>query len=171
MDDDCYLPFDRRTMPDLTQRAAYTSEAPGAESLRNGLDRPIANQDNGWTGKPGTAVIVRFPAAEHVSRVRLIFDSDLNRTTLPEEVAGNNRPMRSSYPLGAKPTYVPRTMVRDFRLEALDEQGHWHILKEVIGNYQRRVVLPLGIRTQAIRLVPLATWGAPDCHIFSLDVS
>ncbi|NLO35569.1 MAG: FAD-dependent oxidoreductase, partial [Clostridiaceae bacterium] len=170
MDDDCYLPFDRRTSPNLTQRAAYTSEAPDAENLRNGFDRPIGGQDNGWTGNPGTAVTVSFPRAEHVRRVRLIFDSDLNRTTLPEEVASNNRPTRSSYLKNAKPTYVPKTMVRDFRLEARNAQGQWQIVKEISGNYQRRVILPLDLRTQAIRLVPLATWGAADCHIFSFEV-
>ena len=170
MDDDCYLPFDRRTSPNLTQRAAYTSEAPDAENLRNGFDRPIGGQDNGWTGNPGTAVTVSFPRAEHVRRVRLIFDSDLNRTTLPEEVASNNRPPRSSYLKNAKPTYVPKTMVRDFRLEARNAQGQWQIVKEISGNYQRRVILPLDLRTQAIRLVPLATWGAADCHIFSFEV-
>ncbi|NLO35938.1 MAG: hypothetical protein GX112_06265 [Clostridiaceae bacterium] len=171
MDDDCFLPFNRRSLPALTRRAAYASEAPGAEKLRNGFDRPIGGQDNGWTGKTGTAVTVSFSSAEHVRRVRLIFDSDLNRTTLPDEVASNNRPMRASYPLNAKPTYVPRTMIRDFRLEALDGQGQWQVIKEVSDNYQRRVILPLDLRTQAIRLVPLATWGSPDCRIFSLEVS
>ena len=171
MDDDCYLPFNQRTMPSLTQKAAYTSNTPGAEALRNGFDRPIGDQDNGWTGKPGDTITIHIDHPASVNRVRLIFDSDLNRTTLPESFASNNRPMRSSYMRNACPTHVPKTMIRDFRLEALGENGHWHMIKEVNGNYQRRVIIPIDQKTTGIRLVPLATWGADDCHIFSFDIS
>ena len=171
MDDDCYLPFNRRTMPALTRKAAYTSDAPDAENLRNGYDRPIGDQDNGWTGKPGDTITIRFDHPEQINRSRLIFDSDLNRATLPEAVAGNNRPMRSSYLRNEKPTYVPRTMVRDFRLEVLNENGQWRVIKEVSGNYQRRVILPIDQKTSGIRLVPLAAWGADKFHIFSFDIS
>ena len=170
MDDDCYLPFHRRTLPALTIKAKYSSDAPDVENLRNGYDRPIGGQDNGWTGRPGTAVTVSFTETEPINRVRLIFDSDLNRTTLPADVADNDRPMKSSTFRKAEAIYVPKTMIKDFRLEALDEQGQWQTVKEVKGNYQRKVILPLNLETKAIRLIPLATWGAEDCHIFSFDI-
>ena len=173
MDDDCYLPFHRRTLPVLTLKATYqsSSDAPDVENLRNGYDRPIGGQDNGWTGKPGTTVTASFSTTETIRRVRLIFDSDLNRSTLPADVADNDRPMKSSYFRKAEAIYLPKTMIKDFRLEALDEQGQWQTIQDVKGNYQRRVILPLNLRTKAIRLVPLATWGAEDCHIFSFDIS
>ena len=79
--------------------------------------------------------------------------------------------MKSSYFRKAEAIYLPKTMIKDFRLEALDEQGQWQTIQDVKGNYQRRVILPLNLRTKAIRLVPLATWGAEDCHIFSFDIS
>ena len=45
MDDDCYLPFARREVPELTKNAALECASPDAENLRNGLDRPIDGEE------------------------------------------------------------------------------------------------------------------------------
>lgn len=71
----------------------------------------------------GTAATASFPTTEQVSRVRLIFDSNLNRTSLPEDIANNDWPMKSSYFRKAEAIYVPKTMMKDFRLEALATWG------------------------------------------------
>jgi hypothetical protein len=38
------------------------------------------------------------------------------------------------------------------------------------NNYHRLVRVPLGVTAKAVRLVPLATWGADTSHIFAWDV-
>lgn len=172
MDDDCYLPFHRRPIPALTQSAKLIVAGEDAENLRNGYDRPIGAADNGWTGHPGDSVTYRLAGPAVVKKARLIFDSDLNRLTLPEDPQ-YNRPQRANYFLDDKPMRVPATLIRDFRLDVCPENGHWYAFQTVNGNHQRLVTLDLSPAgpVAAVRFVPLATWGSPDCHVFSFDLS
>ncbi len=162
MDDDCYLPWQTRTIPPLTQKAQLTASEGDPEPLRNGLDRPINGADNGWTGSPGAWVQLEFEEAHRVTRLRFVFDSDLNRS-------GHNSV--AAYPLDMEPVGPPETLVRAFRIESLDEDGMWSTIAREDNNYQRLVRFDIDVTTRALRLVPEATWGAADAHIFAWEVS
>ena len=54
MEDDCYLPWNVRQVPVLTQSAELTASEDNPEPLRNGIDRPIEDTDNGWRGSIGS---------------------------------------------------------------------------------------------------------------------
>jgi hypothetical protein len=162
MDDDCYLPWNVREVPELAQNAQLTAGEGDPEPLRNGLDRPIGDQDNGWRGSLGSWVEYRFDRPRRVRGIRLTFDSDLNR-------AEKNQP--HYYPLEAELVAVPETMVRAFRIEALDEDDAWVVIAREEINYQRLVRLDVDLETEAVRFVPEATWGAPDAHVFAWEVS
>ncbi len=161
LEDDAYLPWQVRQVPALSESAQLTAAVNDPEPLRNGVDRPVGDDDNGWYGRLGSWVEYRFEAPRDISRVRLIFDSDLNRT-------GKN--IRSNYPLKAEPLSVPATMTRAFRLEALDAAGEWYVLAREDNNYQRFVTIEVDAKTTAIRFIPEATWGAPEAHLFAYDV-
>ncbi len=166
MTEDCYLPLQQRTVPDLSMNAGYPDDM---EMLRNGWDRPIGNQDNGWHGSLGTEITIQFSQVESLTEIRIVFDSDLNRATLPQEAQG--RPMKSIYFRNEEEWGVPKTLLRRFRIETQYESDEWTVLVEVENNYQRLFRKDItSIRAKAIRLVPLETWGSPDCHIFSFDV-
>jgi hypothetical protein len=171
MDDDCYLPFHQRPIPALTQSAELLAGGQNVENLRNGHDRPIGTSDNGWTGRPGDPVTYQLNSPAVVKKARFVFDSDLNRLTLPEDPR-HNRPQRSNYFLDDKPMHVPATLIRDFRIDVSIEGGDWQIFQTVTGNCQRLVTLDLTLAgtVTAVRFVPLATWGSPDCHVFSFDI-
>ena len=71
----------------------------------------------------------------------------------------------------------PTCMLKDFRLETAGEDGEWHLLTEVKGNYQRFLRIPCDVNCRALRLVPIHTWGsaalihpyAEDVHIFNFE--
>lgn len=162
MDDDAYLPWHQRAIPELTARASLTTRGANPEHLRNGLDRPIGNQDNGWRGAIGDWVMYAFDEPAHVQQLRFVFDSDLNR---PEHNSHAN------YRLHIEPVTVPETMVKAFRVEYLIAEGIWEMLVHVDNNYQRLVKLAVDVVTRALRFIPEATWGAEDVHVFAWDVS
>jgi hypothetical protein len=165
MTDDCYLPWHARQVPALMKEAALTASEGDPEPLRNGLDRPVGADDNGWTGGIGSWVQVAFDSPRHVRRLRFVFDSDLNR---PEKSTPH------CYPLRAEPVGVPETMTRAFRVEALDEAliegGRWRVIAREENNYQRLVRLEVDVQTSALRFVPEGTWGAERVHVFAWDV-
>lgn len=170
MEDDCYLPGKKRNIPELTRRAKLTASEGDPEPLRNGIDRPVGDEDNGWTGSIGSWVEYTFEKIEKISQLRFVFDSDLNRT---EKVNGRERKahnMPCNYPLDREPLKVPECMTRAFRIEAKDENGEWKKVLQVDNNYQRLVKLNVDLETTAIRFIPEVTWGAEKVHVFSWDV-
>ena len=162
MDDDCYLPWHRREVPELARKARIVASENDPEPLRNGLDRPIGGDDNGWTGSLGSWVQYEFGEPEALTEVRLVFDSDLDRS--PRQ----NLPC--SFPLEAEVRNVPAAMVKAFRIEARNEDGVWQTVVREDCNYQRLVRVPVDARTRAVRFVPEGTWGAELAHVFAFDV-
>jgi hypothetical protein len=161
MDDDAWLPWKKREIPALSATALLEAAAGDPEPLRNGVDRPVGDDDNGWRAPLGAFVQYTFDAPMHVQEARLIFDSDLNRK-------GHNS--RASYPLNQEPIKVPDCMVKVFRIEARDAEDNWTTVARVDNNYHRLVRVPLDVTTNAIRFVAEATWGAPEAHLFAFDV-
>ncbi|NLE38531.1 MAG: FAD-dependent oxidoreductase, partial [Pirellulaceae bacterium] len=79
LEDDCYLPGYRREISALTRIATLTASEGDPEPLRNGIDRPGCDAFNGWSGSPGSWLQYTLPHPQRLGRVRLVFDSDLNR--------------------------------------------------------------------------------------------
>lgn len=162
MDDDCYLPWHRRAVAPLSQHAILSASVGDPEPLRNGLDRPTGEMDNGWLAPLGTWVEYDFGAPTRLKSLRFTFDSDLNRTE-------KNTP--ANIPLDMVPVAPPATLVRTFRVLALHSNDDWHEVAHIENNYQRLVRVPLDTTARALRFVPETTWGAPDVHVFAWDVN
>lgn len=161
MEDDCYLPWHKREIPELTKKAMLTSSVGDAEVLRNGLDRPIGEEDNGWFGNIGDWVQYSFNQPEHIQELRFVFDSHLNRKI-------HNMPC--NYPLHNSDFHVPDSMIKDFKIEIKDYNGQWKEACKIKNNYQRLVRVKVDLQTTAIRFVPLSTWGLDKVHVFSWDI-
>jgi hypothetical protein len=161
MKDDCYLPWRVRQVPALAQKAVLSASEGNPEPLRNGLDRPIAGEDNGWTGEIGGWVQYAFAGPQRVRKLRFVFDSDLNR---PEKNQYANRP------LDMQPVGVPQAMTRAFRIEALGNDDTWTPIVHEENNYQRLVRIEIDVCTTALRFIPESTWGAERVHLFAWDV-
>lgn len=161
MNDDCYLPWKVRLVPELTKRAHLSASDGDPEALRNGIDRPIDVEDNGWVGKVGSWIEYAFDKPEYINEIRLILDSDLNR---------KEHNMPCNYPLDSPKNNVPDTMVKDFRIEVRDSKDQWDTVLRIENNYQRLVKVKLNIETSAIRIIPESTWGSEKVHLFSCEV-
>jgi hypothetical protein len=170
MEDDCWLPGFKRQAAQLTRGATLRASgiAGNAEALRNGEDRPIGNDDNGLNFKIGGYAEYAFDKPRYARRVRLVFDSDLNRET-QHEGSIYRRPMYATYYLDTQATHVPKTMVKDFRLTLTLADGKQKAI-ETAGNYQRLVYVDLGLEITAVRFQPLSTWGNTEAHVFSFEV-
>lgn len=161
MEDDSYLPWHKRAISPLTQKACLTASNGDAEALRNGFDRPIGENDNGWTGTSGDWVEYSFKNVELIQELRFVFDSDLNRKT-------HNMPCR--YLLNDTEFHVPETLLKEFIVEVQDANGIWSELMHVKNNYQRLVRLKTETQAKAIRVSPISTWGSEAFRIFSWDI-
>lgn len=155
MYDDCYLPWQERELSELTKKASTN-----AQVLRNGRDRAEGDVYNGFVCDPGEFAEYRFDSLQSISQIRLIFDSDLDRTC-------HNMPC--NYPLHQTEYKTPRTLVKAYRIEAETETG-WETIADVRDNCQRHVRHDLDIRALAVRFIPTETWGDDKCRLFSMDI-
>ncbi|WP_249311682.1 FAD-dependent oxidoreductase [Congzhengia minquanensis] len=153
MFDDCYLPFMEREVSPLTLKAKTN-----AEIVRNGKDR---GEENLWKGNAGDSLVYEFDSPELVEKIRIIFDSDLNRKY-------HNMPCR--FDLVEKNYRMPKTMVKEYAVKITDENGNVSEI-HVKDNCQRLVFHEIGKKVKKIELVPFADFGGTDeMRVFSFEL-
>ena len=167
MTDDCWLPGLRRRISDICQAAALSANCENPENLRNGHDRPTdENGDNGCHLPLGECAEYTLAEPAHVESVRLIFDSDLDRTTITGGIDSvKDCPTICNRSADMTPFNFPTTMTDTFEILVDGE-----VLHHVSGNRQRLVTLPIGRAASRIALRPLSVTGAAEtAHVFSFD--
>lgn len=157
MDDDCWLPG-KLNLPGALALSATLCGDP-ARRLLDGMERDRESEVHAWESLPGESVSYHWATPQLIAGVRLVFDSDLS----------NTKRMAHVYPQSANRCAVPDTLVRAFRLEAEDESGTWRTVYHEENNYQRLVLVPLGIQATALRLVCTETWGDPLVRVFAFE--
>jgi len=165
MDDDCWLPGLCRSISEACKCAQLTG-ADNAENLRNGIDRPTDDTgDNGCCVPLGASVTYTFAQPTMIPRIRLVFDSDLDRKTLKggiQEIC--DCPTVCNKPVDMQPYTFPATMTKAFEILADGE-----VVYRTDCNHQRLVRIPLGKAVTTLTLRPLETYGSECAHIFSFD--
>ena len=172
MDDDCCLPWNIREIPEQTKNAIIKTSLGDPTPLRNGLDRPIKGEYNGWNAPLGSWIEFDFQKELLIKQVRIVFDSDLNRATWDGiDVDFKRFPIRCNVFLDQRPVMIPKTLVKTFRIEVPNHTGGWDTIYREEKNIQRLVKIKLNVFTSNIKLVVEETWGGDDIRIFSFDCS
>jgi hypothetical protein len=176
MDDDCFLPWQRRAIAELSAKAKLSASVNDPEPLRNGLDRPSKNgqgqwDDNSWQGPPEAWVEYDFGRITTLKQARMVFDSDLNRMGQGANAKQAEKNILSNFPLNQPPRTSPPSIIKAFRLEAKGEDGQWRCVYRESNNYQRLRKVPLDLQASALRFIPEATWGADSCKLFAFELS
>jgi hypothetical protein len=154
MDDDCWLPGLTRPQSEVALMA-QTSDA----LLLNGMERDRPDETHAVEAPLGKAIEFSWSELVNIGGLRLVFDSNL----------ANEKRMPCTYPQKGDRCLVPASLVKSFRVETRDSNGAWQMAFRENENYQRLVGVPLSVQTQALRIVPEATWGAEAARIFSVE--
>ncbi len=186
MDDDCWLPGHARTVPEATRTGRFTATAGDPDALANGVDRPVEKNpddaklasrnperradidaiewvENAWSAPVGSSVTLELDGKRTVSRLRVVFDSDLNRYY-------RDMRMRASYFLADQPVPVAPQLVRGFRVECRTADG-WKVVAEESENRQRLYRASIEpLETDAVRLTTRQSWGASEVKVFAFEV-
>ncbi len=177
MTDDSWLPGLTRTIPELSRTADYAvlhaRSATPSTVLRDGHDRPDTETSHLWTGPLGSVIEIRLDRPAPIRQIRMVFDSDLERETLPEGERRLHRPMEAIYRLDQPVLHLPHTLIRSWRLELVGTDGSTELIAGEERN-SRRLVLLRPERpwpeAAAVRLSLLESWGCAEARLFSFDV-
>jgi hypothetical protein len=159
MDDDCWLPGINRPISQLASSATIATTGAGAELLLDGLERDRPDENHAWTGMAGSTIEMHWNEPVQIDGVRLVFDSNLN----------NAKQMPCTYPQKGDRIKVPKSLVKQYRIEALGEDGRWSCVFHECNNYQRLIQNPLNIHTRGLRLAVEDSWGDEEIRVFSFE--
>lgn len=166
LDADCFLPSKRRVVSDACMQAFLS----GADSsIRSGIDRahPIYGDTPEVAVAPGASITYTFPA-EKVESVHLVFDSDLNRKTLPGSWVEQCRCMRANQRLDSPQTALPTVLCKEFELTGyLDGQQQFCL--HVEDNRKRSYHIKTEQVFDKLVLTPICSWGAEKIPVISFD--
>ena len=159
MEDDVWLPGRRRAPGALIDALSIQTRGDDPALLTNGQDRGPAPRAGQWTGPLGQDIELAWPEGRDVGGLRLVCDSNLRK----------DKRMPCSYPQPAHRSLVPNTLLRDFRIDAVDDDGYRRCVYRAQDNHQRLVKIPLHLRTRRLILTPERTWGVDEARLFALE--
>jgi hypothetical protein len=176
---DVFIPRIQRIVPELSVKAKLISpdESINLENLRNGRDRNNSLYDwveSGVFIPLGQPVEYRFDTPQRIKAARIVFDSDLDRDTLPGDEWTRKYVTRCNILPTAPPLRLPTTLVKSFSIECADENGIFHEIFSERMNTKRLVLVPVDRNTTALRLIIHNTHDLEGktkaAHVFSFEV-
>lgn len=166
MDDDCYLPFNSREVAESAVENGVGIDA----GLHDGNDRVhrLIPGKAVYTSELGCALEYKFNNAEYVDSVHVVFDSDLNRQTLPGNRCEQEHSTRANVLLNSPQMHMPTTLIKEFSLCVKFSDGNERVY-EVKNNRKRAYHFEVKDNIIGITLTPSATWGSENARIISFD--
>jgi len=152
---DQFLPFFKRLIPELSAKAALSHEI-----LRDGVERTLADGDHGVWFAPGETCSYSFDSPVSLRSLRFIVDTDCT----------DNRRLRLGWETRNGYRKMPPMMPRDVSVEIL-RNGEWKCIHEWTDLHQRCITFALKEDSvSGIRLVWRRSWGGDRMHVFAFDV-
>lgn len=151
---DCYLPQIKRET--VCQNATLTG---ASDLLRNGEDRDFYGQTNGEFVENGKSVKYLFDTPAFVSEIKIVFDSDLTRSTYETNDCEKHHSTRCNILADSPVMHMPKTLAKAFEVEVLTEGGERIRVLSERENKRRNILLPVGCKVREIALTVLENWG------------
>lgn len=169
--DGCYLPWHKRETDSVMEGAAVTCGGRDAGILLDGVERRVDGADHAWEGEMEEEIWITLPKPRAVSGLRIVYDSDLNRSTWENQKWYVKRyPMKCNVFLDDKPVSVPGTILRSYEVFADKGNGIWETVFHEQNNYQQLQVIPLNCTVKRVKFVPLRTWGYAKARLYALEL-
>ena len=180
MEDDCFLPHFSREISKVckaTELINVTSDEVAEKAkdmvcLKDGADRPNRVYDTETCGvevENGSVITYKFDSPQMIKSVHIVFDSDLDRETLPGHWVEAQRNMRANILLDSPQMHMPKTLCKEFYVEIESLDGVERVL-QIENNRKRAYHLEINKKVLRLCLVPISNWGEKDnTKVFSFD--
>lgn len=162
-DDDCWLPWKTRVAKPETQsaRLSVSDGSADPEVLRDGYERDSSGGSHAWEAPAGGSVTFDWKDPQKIASVRLVFDSDLH----------DSKRMPVTYPDCQEHFRMPKTLVREFRLEVQRPGGGWEVLVDEKRNTRRLFVADVAGEVTGLRFTGGSSYGDGPIRLFSMEAS
>jgi hypothetical protein len=129
--------------------------------LRDGYERDSSGGSHAWEAPAGGSVTFDWKDPQKIASVRLVFDSDLH----------DSKRMPVTYPDCQEHFRMPKTLVREFRLEVRRPGGGWEVLVDEKRNTRRLFVADVAGEVTGLRFTGGSSYGDGPIRLFSMEAS
>lgn len=166
---DCYLPNIERKVSTLSLKGVL-SGANNCEVLRNGKDRNFLNEQNKVELSFGESVAYSFDEPVEVKTVKIVFDSDLQRSTFDMSNCEKQHSMRCNVLDDSPIMHMPKTLVKAYSLELTFSDGSKKFVEET-ENKKRNVLISVGEKLRDVNLTVYENWGKQETSgVFTFEL-
>lgn len=172
MRSDCFIPYLVREVGKPT-KIGHLSGCENVENLKNGLDRNnslYGDKENGAFAELNSKITYSFDEPQYVEIAHIVFDSDLDRVTIPGDKSERYHSMRCNIFKDSPKMHLPKTLVKDYTIECVLADGTTKNI-DVLNNIKRMNEVVIDSLVKEISLIPKTLWGDMEkVHIFSFDL-
>lgn len=166
---DCYLPNIERKVSALSLKGVLSS-AKNCEVLRNGKDRNFLNEQNKVELSLGESVAYSFDEPVEVKTVKIVFDSDLQRSTFDMSNCEKQHSMRCNVLDDSPIMHMPKTLVKAYSLELTFSDGSKKLVEET-ENKKRNILISVGEKLRDVKLTVYENWGKQETSgVFTFEL-
>ncbi len=152
---DAYLPWVKQEFSDRTRRATLRATSGDPEPVRDGINRPVGDDQHAWIGRIGDSIEYTWKDLHEVKTVTLILDSALHKLV---QLSYHQRDNQLTSP--------PEEMTKDLRIE-VRSGGQWQPWKTIKGNHHRLVRADINAEVDGVRAIFDSTWGSETVRVFA----
>ena len=171
MNEDCFLPSKMRKVSELCRNSKLNIES---EVIRNGQDRQHRLYDTdetnfAYSASKNEQISYSFEPSQ-IESVHIVFDSDINRDTLPGGHCERIHSTRANHLLDSPQMCMPKTLCKEFKLIG-ELDGEKTELMHVTNNRKRAYHLNVNKKFDKLTLIPIDIWDddAENINIVSFD--
>ena len=165
MDHGVFLPHVKREVSEMTKSAAFNLSEEEREILLNGWERPRKTPtENSIAQGVGDTLTLRFDKPRYVDTLRLCLDPDFSRESISVNKKMRVFAMKLHTGKDFQPVKVASSLVKDLVVYADGKE-----IARVENNFHRLLHVKLGVEAREISVRWLATHGAKEVRIFSVD--
>lgn len=167
LQNDCYLPSVKRKVSELLNCAVLTG---ASERIFNGEDRDFGGATNGERVKNGREVKYTFEKPVFVTGIKIVFDSDLTRSTYAVDETEKHHALRCNILDDSPVMGMPITLAREYEVRITLVSGESYTTTER-ENKRRSVLLSVGKEIREASLTVLKNWGdSEETNLFTFEV-
>lgn len=171
LEDDNYLPGLKKELDSVMSYMDLSAQNQQMEILFDGIERMTDGTDHAWEGEVDTELIINLTKPCQVETLRVVFDSDINRTTWDEQTWYIKRyPAVCNRFLDDKAVSTPGTIIKEYEVFVDRGEGDWELVEGRKNNYQRLNYINIGAEIKRLKFIPRKTWGYEKARIYSLEL-
>jgi len=156
--DDAYIPGVVQIFSRLTMESLLSVSNGNPEPVRDGINRPIADNTHSWRCSEGNSIELTLRKKKQLNSVTLILDSALDKLTAMSHLQKDDQ-------LTAPPDVMPKIFCIEGKIG-----GRWIQLAGENCNHMRLFRIAVNRQVEAVRFTLEKTWGAPASNIYALYV-